>query len=581
MATDAFELGDVISQQAPIFHAHLRGLLSEYERVREYELICQESQLLVEGLFSERSMTHGTELSSRSMFDSVSKKLPLTADNSGDVADAKPSAKEHFSARADDDASHSGTSQPVPSSFASPRRHSIRNKPHIHKLQKSPFHLAQRLHDASPEASDVKEATEEKIHDEIARLEKQRRSLASMRMGARDLSAECLMKHPLCSMLTAAVIIFNSALLGWETEVLTSRDSTPLHIHAFNHFCSTYFLIELIIRIFGSGAKEFFQGEDRAWNLFDSALVLESVVATIIMFTLDDQERPGLVQSVKILKMLRIARLFRIFRFFKQLNILVIMILDSTKQVFWAAVLLIVVMYVFGVTLTSNCSDYLKTKSDDDDYLSDAEAKDLNSIRESFGHLSNAVYTLLQSMLGGVSWVEVCNPLFRVGIFSPMIFLVYVVFAMIAVLNIITGVFVDTAFESAQKQRDFMVEQEMQMKESFLKEIRKFFVALDVDGDSAVSFEEVVIMLEDPGLSAYFRVLGFDVHDAQRLFDLMDSDCSGTVCLEEFLDGCVRLKGSARSIDMHANMVDLKHVMLELEKVSEHVQQLCNERMAG
>merc|ERR1712039_1052721 len=82
----------------------------------------------------------------------------------------------------------------------------------------------------------------------------------------------------------------------------------------------------------------------------------------------------------------------------------------------------------------------------------------------------------------------------------------------------------------------------------------------DVDGDGDISMEEVKIIMEDHALSAYLRVLGFEVLDAERLFSLLDDDNSGKVCLTEFLEGCMRLKGGARSIDIHALMVECRRL---------------------
>lgn len=73
--------------------------------------------------------------------------------------------------------------------------------------------------------------------------------------------------------------------------------------------------------------------------------------------------------------------------------------------------------------------------------------------------------------------------------------------------------------------------------------------------------------MQDPTLRAYFAVLGFDEVNANQIFHLLDDDESGEawqglwagrpepqVSIEEFLEGCSKLKGHARSIDVHALM---------------------------
>mmetsp|Transcript_43679 Transcript_43679/g.91209 ORF Transcript_43679/g.91209 Transcript_43679/m.91209 type:complete len:138 (-) Transcript_43679:5-418(-) len=61
-------------------------------------------------------------------------------------------------------------------------------------------------------------------------------------------------------------------------------------------------------------------------------------------------------------------------------------------------------------------------------------------------------------------------------------------------------------------------------------------------------------MLEEkfhpPAVQAYFEVLGLDVWDAWSFFKLLDLDNGGEVEVEEFLMGCLRLRGPARAIDV-------------------------------
>jgi len=82
-------------------------------------------------------------------------------------------------------------------------------------------------------------------------------------------------------------------------------------------------------------------------------------------------------------------------------------------------------------------------------------------------------------------------------------------------------------------------------------QLEAFFESVDADGSGFVTLDEIMEMLEDPTLSAYFSVLGFEVDDARRLFMLLDQDNSGEVEIHEFMEGCIKLKGQARSIDVH------------------------------
>eukprot|EP00928_Gymnodinium_smaydae_P056390 TRINITY_DN39782_c0_g1_i1.p2 TRINITY_DN39782_c0_g1~~TRINITY_DN39782_c0_g1_i1.p2 ORF type:complete len:203 (+),score=45.23 TRINITY_DN39782_c0_g1_i1:1362-1970(+) len=173
-------------------------------------------------------------------------------------------------------------------------------------------------------------------------------------------------------------------------------------------------------------------------------------------------------------------------------------------------------------------------------------------------------------MLGGVSWGVVSDALMEVDAVLPALFFFYLAFSILAVLNIITGVFVDNAVETANTQRDFLVEKEMEMKEKYVKEMRELFSKMDADGSGTVSIDEVQELFEDERASSYFRALGLDTSDSTRLFGLMDEDGSGEVSVDEFLEGCLRLKGQARSIDVHALLLECKRIYHVCSDIRDH-----------
>merc|ERR1711870_97949 len=96
-------------------------------------------------------------------------------------------------------------------------------------------------------------------------------------------------------------------------------------------------------------------------------------------------------------------------------------------------------------------------------------------------------------------------------------------------------------------------------------EMRDLFAEIDQDDSGTVGLEEIQAYLEDPRVQGYFQALGLDPNDTERLFKLIDDDGSGDVDVTEFLEGCLRLKGQARSIDVYAIMHDLKNCESNLE----------------
>lgn len=138
---------------------------------------------------------------------------------------------------------------------------------------------------------------------------------------------------------------------------------------------------------------------------------------------------------------------------------------------------------------------------------------------------------------------------------------------MLAVLNIVTGVFVDKAVNMARAQRDYIIEQDREQKEQYAEQLKKVFLSLDVNGDRTLTLEEVESIFEKPQVGKYFEAIGFRAADCIRLHRLLDEDESGQVDLHEFVDGCLFLKGFARSIDVHS-------VRLQCKKIQTNVHEL-------
>merc|ERR1712014_153386 len=152
---------------------------------------------------------------------------------------------------------------------------------------------------------------------------------------------------------------------------------------------------------------------------------------------------------------------------------------------------------------------------------------------------------------GGVDWGDAMKPLANVHPIYGPIFIFYVFVMHFGVLNVVVGTFVATATEIASKDREALVKYEIRQMEGYTNRIKTFFHEADVDNSGTLSWEEFSAHLENRKVKAYFQALDLDVSQAHLLFELLDADGSDQVTIDEFLDGCMRLKGQAKSIDLN------------------------------
>merc|ERR1712156_764916 len=125
---------------------------------------------------------------------------------------------------------------------------------------------------------------------------------------------------------------------------------------------------------------------------------------------------------------------------------------------------------------------------------------------------------------------------------GTVLFYGYVFFTMLAVLNVVTGVFVDNAVQLAHTQREFVAAKEEEFKQQHIKEVANLFFVSDTDGSGTVSLQEIQECFSDPVVIAFFTALDLDVDDTERIFQLIDRDASGSVDIQEFIEGCMKLK---------------------------------------
>merc|ERR1712217_678900 len=81
--------------------------------------------------------------------------------------------------------------------------------------------------------------------------------------------------------------------------------------------------------------------------------------------------------------------------------------------------------------------------------------------------------------------------------------------------------------------------------------MKAIFEDVDADATGDITTKELEIILKDPSLSRYVEALNIDTENATLLFKMLDKDGSNLISYDEFLEGCLRLKGDAKSFDLH------------------------------
>eukprot|EP00929_Paragymnodinium_shiwhaense_P033755 TRINITY_DN18481_c0_g1_i1.p1 TRINITY_DN18481_c0_g1~~TRINITY_DN18481_c0_g1_i1.p1 ORF type:complete len:231 (+),score=21.91 TRINITY_DN18481_c0_g1_i1:324-1016(+) len=180
----------------------------------------------------------------------------------------------------------------------------------------------------------------------------------------------------------------------------------------------------------------------------------------------------------------------------------------------------------------------------------DPAIMDRSAVALYWSSLWRCTYTLFLSITGGVSWVEVAQPLEDLGPAVLFGFLFYVALIQWVVLNVITGTFCESAAEAARKDVTLAVHAHRSDRDHFLQRLQAIFDSIDMNRSGKLEAHELQAYLDSEPAHALFATLDLDVMDVQGLIEVLDDHGDEKIDLEEFLLGCLRLRGSARAIDI-------------------------------
>eukprot|EP00415_Alexandrium_ostenfeldii_P000520 UN0520 len=220
-------------------------------------------------------------------------------------------------------------------------------------------------------------------------------------------------------------------------------------------------------------------------------------------------------------------------------------------------------MYIFAVVLLQGASDYLHS------YNLGEVPEDLAlnlQLFDDFGGILKTIYSLTQAVSGGRSWGEYAAPFIKISPWYGIFFTMLVVFVIFGVLNILTGIFVESTSAVASFDKELVIQEEMLRNESVVNQIRALFREIDRDNSGTLTFKELKSNLSDERVKAYFAFLQLDVTEAAGLFELLDRDESGDVSIEEFIMTCMQLKGTARSVDVATMLFQSKRLYSTITK---------------
>jgi len=240
-------------------------------------------------------------------------------------------------------------------------------------------------------------------------------------------------------------------------------------------------------------------------------------------------------------------RIVRMLRFLGALRMLVLSIVTSMKFVGWTFALISLMLYVISVCFTQVVTDSLQ----------DMKGPNQELLSRHFGTLGSSFQTLFQSITGGIDWAIVSSALAEsVSPLLAPIFSGYVAFALLAMFNIVTGELLQSSLKSAKDENESF----------FIECVREVFKKANGGSIGNLTWEDFQKQLGKAHVQHCLKAVDVNPCEARGLFNLLDLDNSGTIDAEEFLSGCLRIRGPAKALELVLLMREVRSMSEDLKK---------------
>ncbi|CEL92457.1 unnamed protein product [Vitrella brassicaformis CCMP3155] len=363
------------------------------------------------------------------------------------------------------------------------------------------------------------------------------------------------------NMLIGGVILANAILVGVETQFRRdfvtgsgSEDGVddPTSLFWSPWFWADmafllFFSVEIVIR-FAYYRWGFFLS---ALNVFDLLLLVSSFIELIMILIIEAQgggassrvRYTGFLTALRVARLVRLARILRVVRFFRELYVLTRGLVNASRALVWVSLLLLLVIYVGAVFTTRNLGQR----------YGDADAEwrtDEQKLDEWFGNMLRSIFTLFQ-VLTLEGWSEIARTSMKFEDWSGLFFVLFLIFTNISLLNLVTGVIVDNILEISRHHNETKhLERASKEKLQNIERLLQIFKLADVDKDHEVTREEFQQALTKDAVIRKLNAEDIAVVDAQDLWEFLDHEGTGALRVKDFIEGCLRIKGSAKSVKL-------------------------------
>jgi len=358
---------------------------------------------------------------------------------------------------------------------------------------------------------------------------------------------------------SSVLVLLNSIFIGIKVQVTLDKakqgSHEPLWVFWVDAFLAAAFVFEFFLRLAVLRSQALAKKE-RAWTLFEFVLIVTNVLE-YVMSTYD----MILLRALRVLRVARVLRALRGTNHVHELRLILASMLSSLKTLAWASAFLAFILYTVAVFIAMDLTVHIQAAPHVDSLL-----------MELYGDIPTCMLSLFMAITGGNDWEALMRPLQTMSYHFYLLFYVVFVFTtLFGIMNVLTGIFCDAASRVQGVDRELVISDQMEETNKVAKELRALFDMCAQEG--SLDLKGLESQLQNPQVVDFLTFLDVNISDVPGLFKVLDVDGTGRVGADEFVVRMMRLRGTARSIDMAMMLHENRKLCAQLSALAQFTEQ--------
>jgi hypothetical protein len=340
-------------------------------------------------------------------------------------------------------------------------------------------------------------------------------------------------------LLVCMVIFMNCAFMlsDADNEIQNPSASEPVSEWIFQIFYTIELVVKLVVH-----REYFFVNSEWKLNWFDLILVVSGFVG----FYSDALFSGTYLRLLRLIKFGKAMRAVKVMARMRHLRCFLICLQGSASSFFWSLVMLIIIFFMGSLFLMQLVTAHFEET-----------ATDLGGDLETFfGSVGISMLTLFKATTGGDDWSLAYSVIAPTGWSSCFVYIIFIAFVQLALINIITGIFVETAVQTLTPDQETVAVEHARREKQNAEDLEHLCLLVDHDSSGKLTPEQFRDGINRGRLPTVLALLGLSQHHVLELFEFLSKDAykhdEGQVPIRVFVKMCMRLKGPATNFDLQS-----------------------------